>query len=202
MNTVSLDVPGYGSTDESDLPGNVRRYLLEAVDFLGLDSGLAQVLASPEREITVSFPVAMDDGTNQVFTGYRVQHSSARGPYKGGIRYHPMVSVDEVRALAELMTLKCALVEIPYGGAKGGVMCDPSLLSERELERLTRRYAAALMDFIGPTRDIPAPDMNTGEQVTIEAARCTLRDELIALAITNAAGVEVVLRAPDGRPVW
>ena len=131
---------------------------------LGLDDGMCKVLRSPAREITVHIPVALDDGRLEVFTGYRVQHSIARGPAKGGIRFAPDVTQDEVRALAAWMTWKCAVVNIPFGGGKGGVICDPSVLSETELERITRRYTAEIMDFIGPERDVPAPDMNTNEQ--------------------------------------
>jgi glutamate dehydrogenase (NAD(P)+) len=131
---------------------------------LNLDAGLWKVLRYPSREIIVHVPVGMDDGSIEVFTGYRVQHSAARGPCKGGIRYAPDVSLDEVRALASWMTWKCAVVNIPFGGAKGGVICDPRKMSQGELERLTRRYTAELIEFIGPEKDVPAPDMNTNEQ--------------------------------------
>lgn len=131
---------------------------------LKLDAGLWKVLRYPSREIIVHIPVGMDDGSIEVFTGYRVQHSAARGPCKGGIRYSPDVSLDEVRALASWMTWKCAVVNIPFGGAKGGVICDPRTMSQGELERLTRRYTAELIEFIGPEKDVPAPDMNTNEQ--------------------------------------
>jgi glutamate dehydrogenase (NAD(P)+) len=136
----------------------------EAAGRLGLDDGLAKVLRLPSKEITVHIPVQLDDGRLEVFTGYRVQHSIARGPAKGGIRFAPDVTLDEVRALASWMTWKCAVVNIPFGGAKGGVICDPALLSQGELERITRRYTAELIDFIGPEKDVPAPDMNTNEQ--------------------------------------
>ena len=132
---------------------------------LGLDEGLTKILALPARELTVHVPVEMDDGRIEVFTGYRVQHNIARGPGKGGIRYAPDVSLDEVRALASWMTWKCAVANLPFGGAKGGIICDPRILSDRELERLTRRYTAELVEFIGPERDVPAPDVNTNEQV-------------------------------------
>ena len=125
---------------------------------------MCKVLRTPAREITVHIPVQLDDGRLEVFTGYRVQHSLARGPAKGGIRFAPDVSLDEVRALAAWMTWKCAVVNIPFGGGKGGVICDPSLLSMAELERITRRYTAELLEFLGPERDVPAPDMNTNEQ--------------------------------------
>ena len=131
---------------------------------LNLDQGIWKILRYPTREIIVHIPVAMDDGSIEVFTGYRVQHSQARGPAKGGIRYAPDVSLDEVRALASWMTWKCAVVNIPFGGAKGGVICDPRHMSQGELERMTRRYTAELIPFIGPEKDVPAPDMNTNEQ--------------------------------------
>jgi glutamate dehydrogenase (NAD(P)+) len=131
---------------------------------LDLEDGLWKLLRHPSREIIVHFPVAMDDGRIEVFTGYRVQHSQARGPGKGGIRYAPDVTLDEVRALASWMTWKCAVVNIPFGGAKGGVICDPRHMSQTELERLTRRYTAELMEFLGPEKDVPAPDMGTSEQ--------------------------------------
>src|SRR6266446_4019742 len=131
---------------------------------LNLDEGLWKVLRSPSREIIVHIPVMMDDGHLEVFTGYRVQHSIARGPAKGGLRYSPDVNLDEVRALASWMTWKCAVVNIPFGGAKGGIICDPHKMSMGELERMTRRYTAELFEFIGPEKDVPAPDMNTNEQ--------------------------------------
>ena len=136
-----------------------------AAQKLNLDDGLWKILRYPTREIIVHIPVGMDDGRIEVFTGYRVQHSIARGPAKGGIRYSPDVTLDEVRALASWMTWKCAVVNIPFGGAKGGVICDPKKLSLAELERITRRYTAELMEFIGPEKDVPAPDMGTDEQV-------------------------------------
>ncbi|HEY9432365.1 MAG TPA: Glu/Leu/Phe/Val dehydrogenase [Blastocatellia bacterium] len=135
-----------------------------AAQLLQLDPDLYKVLRVPNREITIYIPVFMDDGRIEVFTGFRVQHNFARGPAKGGIRYAPDVTIDEVRALAAWMTWKCAVVNIPFGGAKGGVICDPSQMSRGELERLTRRYTAELIDFIGPERDVPAPDLNTNEQ--------------------------------------
>jgi len=131
---------------------------------LNLEPGLWKVLSSPARELIVHFPVSMDDGRIEMFTGFRVQHSIARGPGKGGIRYSPDVTLDEVRALASWMTWKCAVVNIPFGGAKGGVICDPKSMSQGELERMTRRSTAEIIDFIGPEKDVPAPDMNTNEQ--------------------------------------
>jgi glutamate dehydrogenase (NAD(P)+) len=135
-----------------------------AAQKLQLDEGLWRVLRQPSREITVHIPVMLDNGQLEVFTGYRVQHSIARGPAKGGVRYAPDVSLDEIRALASWMTWKCAVVNIPFGGAKGGIICDPKRMSRGELERLTRRYTAELIEFIGPEKDVPAPDVNTNEQ--------------------------------------
>jgi glutamate dehydrogenase (NAD(P)+) len=137
----------------------------EAADLLHLDDGMCKVLRSPTKEITVHIPVQLDDGRIEVFTGYRVQHSIARGPGKGGIRFAPDVTLDEIRALASWMTWKCAVVGIPFGGAKGGVICDPPVLSDGELERITRRYTAEIIDFLGPERDVPAPDVNTNDRV-------------------------------------
>ena len=135
-----------------------------AADKLNLDPGLRRVLREPRRELIVHFPVKMDDGSVQVFTGYRVQHNLGRGPAKGGIRYHQDVTLDEVKAMAMWMTWKCAVVDLPYGGGKGGVVVDPKKLSRRELEGLTRRYATEISIVIGPERDIPAPDVNTNAQ--------------------------------------
>src|SRR5438067_4931032 len=135
-----------------------------AAQKLNLDEGLMKVLRYPTREIILHIPVMMDDGHLGVFTGFRVQHSIARGPAKGGLRYSPDVTLDEVRALASWMTWKCAVVNIPFGGAKGGVICDPHKMSQGELERMTRRYTAELVEFIGPEKDVPAPDVNTNEQ--------------------------------------
>jgi glutamate dehydrogenase (NAD(P)+) len=137
----------------------------EAAMRLKLDEGMCKVLRTTAKELTVHIPVQLDDGRLEVFTGYRVQHSIARGPGKGGIRFAPDVTLDEVRALASWMTWKCAVVNIPFGGAKGGVICDPNLLSDTELEKLTRRYTAEIIDFIGPERDVAAPDVNTNEKV-------------------------------------
>ena len=135
-----------------------------AAQLLDLDSDLYNVLRVPSREIKVYIPVTMDSGRIEVFEGYRVQHNFARGPAKGGIRYAPDVTLNEVKALAAWMTWKCAVVNVPFGGGKGGVICDPRQMSQGELERLTRRYTAELIDFIGPDKDVPAPDMNTNEQ--------------------------------------
>lgn len=137
----------------------------EAARTMNLDPGVLEVLRHPRRALEVSIPVRMDDGHIQVFKGYRVHHNTSRGPSKGGIRYHPAVTMEEVKALAMWMTWKCAVVNIPYGGAKGGVIVDPGQLSMGELQRLTRRYASELLPLIGPERDIPAPDLGTNEQV-------------------------------------
>src|SRR5436305_2338910 len=135
-----------------------------AADYLELDQSLRNVLRSAKRQLIVSIPVRMDGGETKVFEGYRVQHNIARGPAKGGIRYHPQVTLDEVKALASWMTRKCATVGIPYGGGKGGVICDTKSLSKGEIERLTRRYAFEIAPIIGPDSDIPAPDVYTDEQ--------------------------------------
>lgn len=137
----------------------------EAARILNLEPGIWKILTNPRRQIIVSCPVQMDSGEIEVFTGYRVQYNIALGPAKGGIRYHRDVSLDEVRALAAWMTWKCAVAQIPFGGAKGGVVCDPTRMSRRELEALTRRYVAEIIDAIGPEKDIPAPDVNTNDQI-------------------------------------
>ena len=135
-----------------------------AAQKLALDAGILKYLRTPNREIIVHIPIAMDNGKLEVFDGFRVQHSIARGPCKGGLRYSPDVTLDEIRGLAAEMTWKCAVVNIPFGGAKGGIVCDPEHLSPGELERITRRYTAEILDYLGPERDVPAPDMNTNEQ--------------------------------------
>ncbi|HEV2138269.1 MAG TPA: Glu/Leu/Phe/Val dehydrogenase [Nitrososphaerales archaeon] len=144
---------------------NALEQLRIAAEYLKLEDGIHQMLSHPKREVTVSLPTRMDSGETHVFTGYRVQYSDARGPSKGGIRYHPNVSLDEVKALACWMTWKCSIADIPFGGAKGGVICDPKAMSQHELERMTRRYTTAIADFIGPYRDVPAPDVYTNAQV-------------------------------------
>src|SRR4026207_1900540 len=142
-----------------------------AAQLLNLDADLYAVMRVPNRELKVYIPTRMDSGRIQVFEGFRVQHNFARGPAKGGIRYSPDVNLDEVRALAAWMTWKCAVVNVPFGGAKGGIICDPQQMSMGELERMTRRYASELLDFIGPEKDVPAPDRNPHEQ-----ARAGVRD--------------------------
>ena len=149
-----------GSAWESAL-----QQLDDAARELDLDPGVHEVLRNPRRALEVSVPVRLDDGTVRVFQGYRVHHNTSRGPSKGGIRYHPDVTLDEVKALAMWMTWKCAVVGIPFGGAKGGVVVDPGKLSEAELQRMTRRYASEILPLIGPERDIPAPDLGTNAQV-------------------------------------
>jgi glutamate dehydrogenase (NAD(P)+) len=157
---------------------------------IGLDDGMIEMLAAPRRSIEVAVPIRTDEGTTRTFQGYRVQHSITRGPGKGGLRYHPDVTLNEVRALAMNMTWKCALVDIPYGGAKGGVRCDPRALSEHELERVTRRYASEIMPLIGPGRDVLAPDIGTSER------------EMAWIMDTYNAAVGMTLGAPvTGKPV-
>ena len=149
--------------------GPIFRAMLEEFDeaarILNLEPGIWKILTHPKRQITVSCPVQMDNGEIEVFTGYRVQYNMSLGPAKGGLRYHPAVTLDEMTALAAWMTWKCAVAHVPFGGGKGGVICDPTQLSRREIEALTRRYVAEIIDAIGPEKDVPAPDVNTGEQV-------------------------------------
>lgn len=148
--------------------GSVFDAMLQEFDgaarLIGLDPGLWKTLTHPKRQVIVSCPIVMDDGRVEVFTGFRVQYNIALGPAKGGIRYHPNVSLDEVKALAAWMTWKCAVAGVPFGGGKGGVICDPTKMSKRELESLTRRYVSEIIDIIGPDKDVPAPDVNTNEQ--------------------------------------
>jgi glutamate dehydrogenase (NAD(P)+) len=154
---------GHSINNQSINPFEVALTQLdETAKMLDLDDGMHQILANPKRVLLVSLPVKMDDGEMRVFAGFRSQHNDARGPYKGGIRYHPQVTIDEVKALSMWMTWKCAIADIPYGGGKGGIICDPKSMSPGELERLTRRYAYAISDIIGPHTDIPAPDVYTG----------------------------------------
>src|SRR5271165_442208 len=150
--------------EEMNVYQNAEARFEVAAQKLGLEQGLYRYLKYPKKEITLYIPVGMDNGQLEVFIGYRVLHSTVRGPGKGGIRFAPDVSIDEVRALATWMTWKCAVVNIPFGGAKGGIICDPRKLSRGELERLTRRYTAELADWLGPERDVPAPDIGSNEQ--------------------------------------
>jgi len=149
--------------------GSIFNAMLQEFDgaarLLGLDPGIWKILTNPKRQIIVSCPIQMDNGDIEVFTGYRVQYNITLGPAKGGIRYHPDVSLDEVTALAAWMTWKCAVAHVPFGGGKGGVVCDPTRMSRRELEALTRRYVAEIIDAIGPEKDVPAPDVNTNDQI-------------------------------------
>src|SRR5918911_1206741 len=161
---VSQEVANEAAQEELN-PFKIAKQQFDiAADYLELDESTRSVLKNAKRQLIVSIPVKMDNGEVQVFEGYRVQHNIARGPAKGGIRYHPQVTLDEVKALASWMTWKCATVGIPYGGGKGGVICDPKAMSKGELERLTRRFAFEIAPIIGPDRDIPAPDVYTDEQ--------------------------------------
>lgn len=183
---------------EHDLWDDVLAQLDDVASRIGLDPGIHAILRQPERELTVAVPVMMDDGSIQVFSGYRIQHSSARGPCKGGIRYHPNVNLHEVRALAALMTWKCAVAGIPYGGAKGGIQCNPKGMSQTELCRLTRRFTAMILPILGPRRDIPAPDVNTDAQIMAWMAdtACMLQDQATMEIVT---GKPVSLGGSHGR---
>src|SRR6059058_32267 len=149
--------------------GSIFAAMLQEFDgaarILNLEPGIWKILTHPKRQIIVSCPVLMDNGEIEVFTGYRVQYNITLGPAKGGIRYHPGVNLDEITALAAWMTWKCAVAHIPFGGGKGGVVCDPTRMSKREIEALTRRYIAEIVDAIGPEKDVPAPDVNTNDQI-------------------------------------
>ncbi|MDH2445183.1 Glu/Leu/Phe/Val dehydrogenase [Amnibacterium sp. CER49] len=158
MSTPTLEAPAPSALDDA------RAQLATATELLGYDEGLHAMLATPRRELTVAVPLRADDGEVHLFAGYRVQHNVSRGPAKGGLRYSPHVTLDEVRALAMWMTWKCALLDVPYGGAKGGVNIDPRCHSAGELERVTRRYTSEILPIIGPERDIPAPDVGTDER--------------------------------------
>ena len=171
----------------------------QAASILGLDEGLRQVLREVRRELTVNFPVRMDDGSIRIFTGYRVQHNLTRGPAKGGIRYHPQVSLDEVKALAMWMSWKCAVTNLPYGGSKGGVICDPSQLSLQELENLTRRFASEISILIGPESDIPAPDVNTNPQ-TMAWIMDTISMEKGYSVPATVTGKPLSIGGSQGRP--
>jgi glutamate dehydrogenase (NAD(P)+) len=188
---VATDAQRQRASDAADaLWLNARAEVTRLGAKLGIDAGTAEMLASPRRTIEVSVPVRLDSGEIEVFQGYRVQHSLTRGPAKGGVRYHPHVSLNETKALAMSMTWKCALVDIPYGGGKGGVRCDPAALSDAELERITRRYASEIMPLIGPGRDVLAPDIGTGE-----------REMAWILDTFNAAHGAIAGSPVTGRPV-
>lgn len=163
-NPMADEMRRFTGTDEKNPFEAMSERFDRAAQLLGLDPDLYAVMRVPSREIKVYIPVKMDTGHIQVFEGFRVQHNFARGPAKGGIRYAPDVTLDEVKALSAWMTWKCAVVNVPFGGGKGGIICDPHQMSQGELERLTRRYTAELIDFIGPDKDVPAPDINTNEQ--------------------------------------
>ena len=165
---VTRDGPELKATIR-DTPGmrmlySAQNHLDDAAERLQLNPSFHRILCSCERSLTVSIPIETDEGDIEVYTGYRVQHTSVRGPCKGGVRYHADVSLEEVTALAQLMTWKCAVLDLPYGGAKGGISVSPNSLSENELRRLTRRYTYAILPIIGPKKDIPAPDINTDER--------------------------------------
>jgi glutamate dehydrogenase (NAD(P)+) len=166
---------------------NSLEQLRIAAEYLKLEDGIHQMLAHPKRELTVSIPTRMDNGGTRVFTGYRVHYNDARGPTKGGIRYHPNVTLDEVKALAAWMTWKCSVADIPFGGAKGGVICDPKHMSQPELERMTRRYTTGIADFIGPYKDVPAPDVYTNSQVMswIVDTYSTLKGYMVPEVVTG-----------------
>ena len=159
------DLPAASTRRKAGLYENVARQFNKAADLMGLDPSIRKILSHTQNEIIVNFPVKMDNGRVEIFTGYRVQHNDVLGPYKGGLRFHPMVEIDEVRALASWMTWKCAIAGIPFGGGKGGIQMDPSKYSIGELERITRRFTFALGNNIGPEYDIPAPDVNTNAQI-------------------------------------
>ncbi|HTW86088.1 MAG TPA: Glu/Leu/Phe/Val dehydrogenase [Candidatus Sulfotelmatobacter sp.] len=161
---MSTAVPGTTAVREVSVFGDAIAYFNEAAALLNLDPGMRAILTHPSRQIIFSIPFQRDSGQLEVYTGYRVQYNFARGPAKGGIRFHPGVTLDEVTALAFWMTWKCAVVDLPFGGGKGGVTCDPRTLSTSEIERITRRYAAELVEVIGPDKDVPAPDVNTTPQ--------------------------------------
>jgi glutamate dehydrogenase (NAD(P)+) len=174
----------------SSVIADARALVEEAADALGLEPGVRNVLALPERTLAVNVPVVMDDGQVEVFPGFRVQHSSARGPFKGGVRFHPDVTLEETTTLAMLMTWKCAVVDLPFGGAKGGVRVEPRRLSRAELERLTRSFTLAIRPLLGAQRDIPAPDVNTNEQTM-----AWMMDTL------SAIGDEAAMASVTGKPV-
>ena len=188
-----------GAPPESSNPySNALQQLANAAEYLNLDPGLHEVLKHPQRELTVHFPVKMENGTTRIFTGFRVQHNIARGPSKGGLRYSLQTDLDEVRALAMWMTWKCAIVNIPFGGAKGGVICDPRALSMLELERLTRRYTSEISAVIGEHTDIPAPDMGTNAQTMawVMDTYSLSRGRTVAAVVT---GKPVAIGGSEGR---
>src|SRR5437016_4003323 len=162
---VFMPTPTLSPHDEMNVYASAEARFEIAARKLGLEDGVYRFMRYPNKEITVYIPITLDNGRLEVFIGYRVHHSLVRGPCKGGIRFAPNVTLDEIRALASEMTWKCAVVNIPFGGAKGGIICDPGKLSRGELERITRRYTAELIEWFGPERDVPAPDLGTNEEV-------------------------------------
>ncbi|MEM3045926.1 MAG: Glu/Leu/Phe/Val dehydrogenase [Candidatus Bathyarchaeia archaeon] len=185
-------------TEGQDLLRNVVGQLEASAERLGVEPDYVEVLSHPKRALIVSVPIKLDNGRIKAFTGYRVHHTEVRGPYKGGIRYHPSVTLEEVTALAMLMTWKCAVIDIPYGGAKGGVVCNPKEMSAGEVERLTRRYTAMIADLIGPFRDVPAPDVYTGprEMAWIMDTYSQLKGYLIPEVVT---GKPISVGGSEGR---
>ncbi|MEO8286154.1 MAG: Glu/Leu/Phe/Val dehydrogenase [Chloroflexota bacterium] len=184
--------------DESGLLSSATVYFNRAADLLNLDPSVRAVVAKPEREMIVAIPVERDNGVVEVFAGCRVQHSTVRGPGKGGVRYHPQVTLEEVEGLAALMTWKCAVVNLPFGGAKGGIICDPSTMSENELRQLTMGYTRAIMPIIGPHKDVPAPDVNTNEQTMawmVEAATKIEGRDMVGLV----TGKPIAMGGSQGR---
>ncbi len=185
------------SSNDKNLTDNpyqmALKQLEETAKLIGLDPGIHKILSKPKRVLTVSLPVKMDNGDIEVFTGFRSQHNNARGPYKGGIRYHPQVSIEEVMALSMWMTWKSAIVDIPLGGGKGGIICDPKVMSKLERERLTRRYAYAISDIIGPYTDIPAPDVYTGgeEMAWIMDTYSTLKGNYIQPEVITGKPISI-----------
>ncbi len=189
----------FGTPREDLNPFRIAQHQFDiAAEYLKLDQGLRQVLRTPKRVMEVSVPVKMDNGQIKVFTGYRVQHNIARGPAKGGMRYHPNVTLDEVKALASWMTWKTATVNIPYGGGKGGVICDPKRMSKGELERMTRRFVSEILPIIGPDKDIPAPDMYTDAQ-TMAWMMDTYSMTVGYSALGSFTGKPVALGGSEGR---
>src|SRR5437773_939577 len=173
-----------------------------AARIINLEPGIWNILTHPKRQVIVSCPVQMDNGEIEVFTGYRVQYNITLGPAKGGIRYHPDVSLDEVTALAAWMTWKCAVAHIPFGGAKGGIICDPTKMSRRELEALTRRYVAEIVDLIGPETDVPAPDVNTNDQITAWKGGVYNKSGLdVGKMLEHAAQHKTIDGFPGGEPL-
>ncbi|MGE5454462.1 MAG: Glu/Leu/Phe/Val family dehydrogenase [Methylocystaceae bacterium] len=176
--------------NEYNMLDNAREFFMQAAETIGLDGNMKDVLMTPAREMVVNIPLRRDDGKIHMITGYRIQHLNSRGPYKGGIRYHPDVTQEEVRALAVLMTWKCSVVDIPYGGAKGGIICDPHKMSRNEVEKMTRTYLRMIRPIIGPQQDIPAPDINTNQQTM-----AWMMDE------ASLIGGENVMAIVTGKPV-